>query len=397
MRSSDGETRDLVTSRPGAGWDFSLTRHPFHDHEKPLGPHYCVYNRRLMAVYFDHRSVEDGYWTFRQAVGLQHTGEYVLEFKGPDAERLLNHLFTRDVSKLKVDRCGYGLACFEDGGLLVDGILIRLASDRFWYVQADGDFYGWARAHAIGMDVEISDPDVFVSQVQGPNSLKFLDAVSATGLPDRFAYYGVARVDLGGQTFVITRTGFTNELGWEIYTEPHHDADALWAHLKKHGDLFGLDMVPVDASNPRRIEAGILNAGSDFNSFTTPCDVGLGHLIDESKRDFLGKSALANASRQRRSFGVKCETGEMAISGPVRQGGKDVGVVTAAAISPFLRHSIGFALLNEAGLGPGAKVQVGCRDGSFREAELVEPPFYDKERLIPRGRLVDVPERADTL
>ena len=393
MRSSDGETRDLVTSRPGAGWDFALTRHPFHEHEKPLGPHYCVYNRRLMAVYFDERSVEDGYWTFRQAVGLQHTGEYVLEFRGPDAERLLNRLFTRDISKLKVDRCGYGLACFEDGGLLVDGILIRLAEDRFWYVQADGDFYGWARAHAIGMDVEIFDPDVFVSQVQGPNSLKFLEAISAAGLPEKFSYYGVARVNLGGQTFVITRTGFTNELGWEIYTEPHHDADALWDHLRQHGDAFGLDMVPVDASNPRRIEAGILNAGSDFNANTTPYDVGLGHLVDDAKTDFLGKSALVNAPRARRSFGLKCQTGEMIISGKVQHNGLDVGVVTAAAISPSLRHSIGFVLLHEAGLQPGTQVRVGCRDGSYHEAELVEPPFYDKERLIPRGKLVDVPER----
>ena len=115
MRSSDGETRDLVTTRPGAGCDFSLTRHPYHAHEQPLGPHYCVYNRRLMVAYFDQRNIEDGYWTYRQKVGLLHTGEYVLQFKGADAERLLNKLFTRDITKLKVGRCGYGLACYEDG------------------------------------------------------------------------------------------------------------------------------------------------------------------------------------------------------------------------------------------------------------------------------------------
>ena len=154
MRSSDGETRDLVTSRPGAGWDFALARHPFFEHERPLGPHYCVYNRRLMVVHFDERDVNEGYWILRQKVGLQHTGEHVLQFEGPDAERLLNRLFTRDIAKLNVNRCGYGLACYEDGGLLVDGIVMRLGRDLFWYVQADGDFYGWARAHAIGLDVE---------------------------------------------------------------------------------------------------------------------------------------------------------------------------------------------------------------------------------------------------
>lgn len=395
MRSSDGKTRDLVTSRPGAGWDFSLTRHPFHEHEKPLGPHYCVYNRRLMAVNFDERDIEDGYWTFRQNVGLQHTGEYVLQFKGPDAEKLLNKLFTRDVSKLKVNRCGYGLACFEDGGMLVDGILMRLDTDLFWYVQADGDFYGWARAHSIGMDVKITDPDVFVSQVQGPKSLEFLGACCDEGLPEGFTYYGIARVNLGGQTFFITRTGFTNELGWEIYTEPHHDADALWEHLKSKGEPFDLDMVPVDASNPRRIEAGILNAGSDFNHSTTPYDVGLGHFVDENKEEFLGKVALLKASRERRSFGIKCFSGEMMVSGEVKLNGASIGTITAAAFSPYLGHSVGIVLLDNPGLVPGVQVFAGCRDGSLHNAELVELPFYDKERLIPRGKSTDIPQRPN--
>jgi len=127
-----------------------------------------------MVVHFDAKDVEDGYWVYRQKVGIQHTGEYVLQFKGADAERLMDKLFTRDITRLKVGRCGYGLACYEDGGLLVDGILMRLDNDLFWYVQAEGQFYSWVRAHASGMDVEISDPEVFVSQVQGPNSLKFL-------------------------------------------------------------------------------------------------------------------------------------------------------------------------------------------------------------------------------
>ena len=230
---------------------------------------------------------------------------------------LLDKLFTKDITRLKVSRCGYGLACYEDGGLIVDGILIRLTDDLFWYVQADGDFYSWARAHAIGMDVQISDPDVFVSQVQGPNSLKFLQAASKNGLPESFTYYGIARVDLGGQEFVITRTGFTNELGWEFYTESHHDADALWVHLKKYGEPFGLEMVPVDSFNIRRIEAGILNAGSDFNRFTTPYDVGLGRFVDLDKANFFGQTALQNASKLSRLHGFKCMNGEPVISGAV--------------------------------------------------------------------------------
>ncbi|MYF88093.1 MAG: aminomethyl transferase family protein [Boseongicola sp. SB0676_bin_33] len=137
MRSSDGRTRSVVKDIPGAGWDYSIARHPYHEHERPKGAHYCVYNRRLMAVCFDDHTVEEGYWRLRRQAAVLHTGEYVLEFNGRDAEALLDNLFTKDVTKLETGRCGYGLACYEDGGLLVDGILLRLAEDRFGDYPAD--------------------------------------------------------------------------------------------------------------------------------------------------------------------------------------------------------------------------------------------------------------------
>ena len=394
MRSSDGETRDLVTSMPGAGWDYSLTRHPYHDVERPLGPHYCVYNRRHMACCFDQFSTEDGYWLLRQKAAVLHTGEWPLQFEGPDAERLLDKLFTKDIAKLKVGRCGYGLACYEDGGLIVDGVLLRLAQDKFWYAQADGDFYSWARAHAAGLDVKISDPDVFVSQVQGPDALRILEAASDHGMPSPFGYFALARVSLGGQEVVITRTGYTNELGWEFYTEPHHDAAALWAHLSNAGAPFGMRVFGLDAMNIRRIEAGILNAGSDFNETTTPFAAGLGQFVDEDKVDFVGKAALSTASRARRHFGVRCLSGEPLIAAAVERDGRRVGKVTAGATSPYLRCGVGFVLLDVEDAAPGASVMVGCRDGSMQAAELVEPPFYDKACEIPRGKLVDIPERT---
>ncbi|NNF79673.1 MAG: aminomethyl transferase family protein, partial [Rhizobiales bacterium] len=376
------------------GWDYALNRHPYHEIERPKGPHYCVYNRRHMACCFDDHSTEDGYWLLRQKAAVLHTGEYPLQFEGPDAERLLDKLFTKDMTKVKVGRCGYGLACYEDGGLLVDGILLRLDRDKFWYAQADGDFYSWARAHGAGMDVEISDPDVFVSQVQGPNALKILEAASDRGMPEPFGYFAVARVSFGGQEVVITRTGYTNELGWEYYTEPHHDVEALWAHLAAAGKPFGMEIFGLDAMNIRRIEAGILNAGADFNTTTTPYDVGLGRFVDEDKGDFIGKSALKGASRALRLHGVSCPGGEPLISGAVELAGRRIGTITAGATSPYLGHGIGYVLLDAAGHGPGETVRVVCRDGSLQEAELVEVPFYDKLAEIPRGKLVDIPERG---
>ncbi len=394
MNSSDGSTRDLVTSMPGAGWDYSLSRHPYHEIERPLGPHYCVYNRRLMACCFDSHSTNDAYWLLRRKAALLNTGELPLQFEGPDAERLLDKLFTKDITKLKPGRCGYGIACYEDGGLLVDGILLRLSTDKFWYAQADGDFYSWARAHAAGMDVKISDPQVYVSQIQGPNALKVLEAANNGKLPEPFGYFAIATVNFAGQEVIITRTGYTNELGWEFYTEPHHDADALWHHLKQAGEPFGLEIFGLDAMNIRRIEAGILNAGSDFDHTTTPFDAGLERFVDEHKNDFIGKKALQSASRKPRLFGVKCPTGEPLIAASVVSNGNSVGQVTAGAFSPFLGHGIGIVRMATAEHNFGDVVSVGCKDGEQKEATLVELPFYDKEAEIPRGKLVDIPEPA---
>ena len=392
LGSGDGKTRDLVSTIPGAGWDFSLSRHPFHEIERPLGPHYCVYNRRLMACCFDSQSVEDGYWLLRQKAAVLHTGEFPLQFRGPDAERLLDKLFTKDITRLRTGRCGYGVACYEDGGLLVDGILLRLEDDCFWYAQADGDFYSWARAHAAGMDVTISDPEVYVSQVQGPASMKILAAACDDGMPEPFGYFAMRRVKFGGQLVVITRTGYTNELGWEFYTEPHHDADALWRHLTDAGAPFGMQMFGLDSMNIRRIEAGILNAGSDFDRTTTPYDAGLGWAVDEDAGDFIGKSALADAPREPRLCGLKCEQ-QPRIGGEVQIDGQSVGRVTAGATSPFLQCGVGIALMHAPGHAVGTAVQVACIDGDYHNGTLATLPLYDRNGDIQRGKCEDIPKR----
>lgn len=395
LGSGDGKTRDLITTRPGAGWDFNMSRHPYHNIEAPFGPHYTVYNRRFMAVSFDKIDKEDGYWRLRQKAAVLHTGEFPIQFEGPDAEALLNKLFTKDISKIKPGRCGYGLACYQDGGLIVDGVLVRLSETLFWYVQADGDFYSWAKAQGERMDVAISDPVVYVSQVQGPNSLKVLEAACDAGkLPEPFGYFGMSRVMLGGQEVIITRTGYTNELGWEFYTEPHHDADALWAHLTKAGGPFGLGLHGLDSMHIRRIEAGILNAGSDFDATTTPFDVGFERFVDKDKGDFIGKAALEKAYRSPRLTGLKCPAAEPRIGGRVIVNGSPAGKVTAGAFSPYLKHGIGIALMQAPGFSTGDAVEIECIDGQAYAGELHALPFYDTQAEIPRGKRVDIPERS---
>ncbi|MEQ8896871.1 MAG: aminomethyltransferase family protein [Roseovarius sp.] len=393
MGSSDGATRDLVTTQPGAGWDFGLTRHPYHEIERPLGPHYCVYNRRLMAVRLDALDTDEGYWKLRREAALLNTGEWPIAFEGADAEALLNRLFTKDISKVKPGRCGYGLACFDNGGMITDGVLLRLSETLFWYAQADGDFVNWARAQGAGMDVKITDPKVFVSQIQGPAAMDILAAAADDGMPEPFGYFGIAKVRFGGQEVVITRTGYTNELGWEFYTEPHHDAPALWRHLEAAGQGYGLCIFGLDSMNIRRIEAGILNAGSDFDDTTTPYDVGLGRFVDLDGPDFIGKAALEAAPRETRLHGLRCDGAEPKVGGAVKIGEAPAGRITCGARSPFLGCGIGMVLLDRAGPRPGTQVLAEGRDGGYHPAELVEMPFYDRQAEIPRGKRVDIPDR----
>lgn len=390
MQSSDGKTRSLVSDIAGSGWDFNFSRHRYHEIERPFGPHYTVYNRRLMAVCFDNISKEEGYWLLRQKAAVLHTGEFPIQFKGPDAEKLLNKLFTKDISALKPNRCGYGIACYEDGGLITDGVLLRLSEELFWYVQADGDFYSWARAHSVGLDVAISDPKINVSQVQGPNALEVLAAAAEEGLPDPFGYFGIATVNFDGQYVIVTRTGYTNELGFEFYTEPKHDADALWKHLMKAGEPYGIGLHGLDSMHIRRIEAGILNAGSDFDMTTTPFDMGFERFVDMDT-DFIGRDALKSASRKPRSTGLLCKDAEPHIGADVKSNGKVIGRVTAGAMSPYLQSGTGIVLMAEATFNDGDDVTVGCTDGKEYKATLASLPLYDKNAEIPRGKRVDIP------
>ena len=240
--------------------------------------------------------------------------------------------------------------------------------------------------------LEITDPQVYISQVQGPNSMKILEAASDDGMPEPFGYFGSARVRMGGQELVITRTGYTNELGWEFYTEPHHDADALWRHLAAKGAPHGMGLLGLDSIHIRRIEAGILNAGSDFNHLTTPFDVGLGRFVDMTKENFIGKGALQKASTAVRLTGIQCPSGEPRIGADIQIEGQPAGMVTAGAFSPFLKQGIGIALMDEGGFDRSALASISCIDGEWHDGVLAELPFYDRQAEIPRGKRVDIPQ-----
>jgi aminomethyltransferase len=367
----------------------TMAPHPLIHQELPYAPQYTLYNRRLTAITMTNRSVHDAYWRLRRQAILWHTGEFPIEVRGTDAERLLNHVFTRDVAKNRVGRCSYQIACYDDGGMIIDGILVRLAADRFWYGQADGDLTDWLKAHARGLEVEIVDPDVWISQVQGPDALRVLEAAVDGGYPEPFRYFDAATVRIAGQAVVITRSGFTNELGWELYLGPEIDAQAAGERILEAGAPFGL--TPVAIGGARRIEAGLLNAGSDFDASVTPFAAGLGAMVAFDKGDFVGKSALEACDKRRRTWGLRIPDEVARLGDGLRKDGALAGRVCSTAWSPFLRCGVAIVRLDDADLGPGAVVDVECEDGVVRKAEVCDLPMYDQARLIPRGELVDVP------
>jgi len=371
----------------------TMAPHPLSYQELPYDPAYTLYNGRLTPELLNHATDDEMYWNVRTGVIFRHTGELPIEISGPDAEALLNRVFARNVSKVKVGRCSYQFACYHDGGMINDGVLLRLAEDRFWMAQADGDLLNWYRAHSAGMDVRIHDPNVWVSQIQGPRALEVLAAVVDGDVPAPFRYFDCAEVSIAGQPCIISRSGFTNELGWEVYLLPDTDIPAIGDHILSVGEQFGMIITGTPVFRARRIEAGLLNAGSDFGAETTPFAAGLGHMIDFDHRDFIGRAALEKADRACRTWGMRVTGGVAVLGRAVERDGEVIGRVCSSGWSPFQGCGVCIVRMDDPADGPGTVVSVRGTDGAMLDAELCTLPMYDADRLIPRGKLVDIPHR----
>ncbi len=341
-----------------------------------------IYSGRLYPLSLGADPVAD-YWVLRRQAALFDVPERPIEIVGPDAEQLLDLVLTRDVSKVGVGKACYGIACNDRGGIMMDGVLIRHERDRFWYVVANGDFDSWLDANALGLDVRIRCPGSYVVQVQGPTSLDVLAAACDGGPPIPFDYYAVATVRMDGQQVLVTRTGWSGELGFEIYTSPEVDGGALWDHLVAAGEPHGLAVQSLESLGIRRIEAGILDNGTDLDSTMTPYEAGLGRFVDLEKVTFRGRDALAAvADRRQLLLGISSPTAVPVAEDPVCLGGEIVGTVTTGAWSPFLEVGVGYVRLRDAGLAVGTEVTLG-EDEAI--AEIAALPFSDAERRVARG------------
>ncbi len=326
------------------------------------------------------------YHALRRDAVLYDVPERPIEIAGPQVNDLLARVFCRRVTNLVAGRGRYAIACRDDGGILMDGVLFRLEEERVWYVPANGEFLPWLHALAIGLEVGITDPGSFVVQVQGPRSFDVLAAVwnatDARALP----YFHIRPCTIAGQRLLVSRTGWTGEMGFELYTlEASPDGPGLWNHLLEAGKPHGLVAGSLESMGIRRIEAGILDNGTDLDPSLTPWQAGLGKFVDIDAGDFVGRAALAKADPRPMLLGLASPT-EVPVAGMgLWQGERRVGRVTTGAWSPQLDCGIGYARFDVPGDWLGAAVTMGADATAKAKGKIVSLPFHDPEKRLPRG------------
>ena len=365
--------------------------------QSPYAPKYATddtlfgcYCSRFYPISFGENVIEQ-YWKLRREVMLFDVPEKPLDIKGPDAVTLLNRVFTRRIDDLKVGRANYAIACTPQGGVQMDGVMIRLADDHFWYVQANGEFESWLIAFSDGLDVVISDPKSRVLQIQGPRSLEVLKALDKEKDIELFGYFHAGHFNMGGQSVLVTRTGWTGEMGFEVYSNCGVETNhlALWDYIVDSGKEFAMENAALEVMGIRRIEAGILDYSTDIDKTMTPFDIGLGNFVDFSKEDFVGRKALEQADKGCRLFGLTSETGVPSVGCQVMLNNEVVGEIRVGDWSPTLEKGIGYVFLvqpAEAGQSwVGQQLTLVDRDNEHHVSEVVALPFLDAEKKLPRG------------
>ncbi len=350
---------------------------------------YTVYNHMFLPIEYDdleaeHRRLLEDVTVWDVSVERQ------VEITGSDAFELTNMLTPRDLTKCAVGQGKYVILTAEDGGLINDPVLLRLGENHFWLALADSDVLLWAKgiAYRSGLDVEIREPDVSPLQVQGPRSREVVGALFGDEVLD-LKYYWFLETDLDGIPVVVTRTGWSGEVGYEIYLRDGSRGVELWDRVMEAGRPYNI--APTGPSDIRRIEAGILNYGIDMTIENNPFEVGLGWQVNlDQEADFVGRDALARIKAE----GVSRMLAGLEIGGdaldlnmerwPVLSNGSRVGHITSAVYSPRLDRNIGYAMVPTAYAEIGTRLTVETPVGPA-EATVVEKPFIDPAKEIPKG------------
>ncbi|MEM9466575.1 MAG: glycine cleavage T C-terminal barrel domain-containing protein [Actinomycetota bacterium] len=373
------------------GFGTQIRKSPYFDATVRWGATgFSVYNH--MYIPRDFGDPEQNFWNLVEAAILCDVAvERQVEITGPDAARFTQLLTCRDLSTMEVGQCKYILITNADGGLLNDPVLLRLAEDHFWISLADSDILLWAQGVAVhaGMDVTIREPDVSPLQLQGPWSGEIMTALFGDWIAD-LRYYRMREADLGDIPLVVSRTGWSSELGYEIYLRDGSRGDELWEAIMAAGAPMGLQ--PGHTSSIRRIEGGMLSYHADATIDTNPFELGLDRLVAvDSDVEFIGKDALRRIRDEgvtRIQAGIVIEmeplAGPNTTFWPVSVDGSQVGEVTSAVWSPRLEQNIALAMVGVEHAGIGAALQVETNHGP-RRATVVEKPFYDPKKSLATG------------
>lgn len=353
------------------------------------------YNHLLHAVDFEGQTKDQEYWAIRNGATLWDVGvERPVEIDGPDGFALMDLLTPRDMRKCAVGQCKYALICDEHGTVVNDPVVLRLGQNRFWLCPSDSDVHLWAKGVAAGMGLRatVRLTDVYPVQVQGPKSTDVLQGIVGDPIK-KLRYYWWMEAQLPGKIpVIITRTGWTGEVGYEVFLLDNDRAEEMVTLIMQRGKPLGL--IPAGPNHARRVEAAILNNQADMDLTTNLYELGLEWQIEPKER-FIGKEALERIRREgltRKLVGFEVDTAPAPheFEGPwsVYKNGTEVGRASAFVFSPTLKKNIGLAIVKIEHAAVGERIEVQRMAGEPRyAATVVTLPFIDPKKEIPKRRL----------
>jgi aminomethyltransferase len=375
-------------SNKNFGFGTQIRKSPYFDSTVKWGATgFSVYNH--MYIPRDFGSPEQNFWNLiEKAILCDVAVERQVEITGPDAYKFTQLLTPRDLSKLAVGQCKYVLITNNEGGILNDPVLLRLAENHFWLSLADSDVLLWAQGVAInaGLNVQIREPDVSPLQLQGPTSGEIMVKLFGEDIKN-LKYYWLREYNLDGIPLIVSRTGWSSELGYEIYLRDGTKGNKLYEKIMLAGKDNGLQ--PGHTSSIRRIEGGMLSYHADADINTNPFELGLDRLVNlDNDINFIGKEALKKIRQEgitRKQLGIEidCEP----LKGPnttfweLKKNDVNIGKITSAVYSPRLKKNIALAMVSVEQSEIGNEFQVTTNEGTFN-CVVVEKPFYDPKKKI---------------
>jgi aminomethyltransferase len=360
--------------------DTALKRTPLHAAHVRLGARMIPFGGWDMPVQYtgiveEHRAV-------RGAVGcfdVSHMGEF--EFRGPEALQALQRLTTNDVSTLEIGQVQYSLLCYEDGGVVDDLTLYRLADDHYMMTvnasNIDKD-WAWVSRHLDGrVDARNVSEETGLIAVQGPHAERLVGRLSDVDVP-AIGYYHFRRGRVAGVTGIISRTGYTGEDGFELYL-PAAETETVWEQLLAEGKRDGAAPIGLGARDTLRLEMKYALYGNDIDETTNPLEAGLGWVVKPAKGDFVGRAAteaLRASGLRRRLVGFEMVERAVARHGyPILDASAAVGVVTSGSYGPSVDKYIGIGYVPTALAAVGSAIAVEVR-GRGQAARVVKTPFH---------------------